>query len=62
MCYLIKYVMARPLKSKSTEKVISLLQDVYLQVGLLDISQHDKGGEFTSKVKYSQFYINTYTL
>ena len=50
VCYLSKYVLARPLKSKTTEEVIKNLTDVYIQVGLPDIIQHDKGVEFTSKV------------
>ena len=50
VCYLSKYVLARPLKSKTTKEVIENLTDIYIQVGLPDIIQHDQGGEFTSKV------------
>ena len=50
VCYLTKYVLARPLRSKTSEEVIRSLESIYLEVGLPDIIQHDKGGEFTSKV------------
>ena len=51
VCYLSKYIPARPLKSKTTKEVIENLTDIYIQVGLPDIIQHDQGGEFTSKVR-----------
>ena len=50
VCYLSKYVVARALKSKTTDEVIRELQDIYLELGLPDIIQHDQGKEFTSKV------------
>ena len=50
VCYLSKYVLARRLKSKTTKEVIENLTDIYIQVGLPDIIQHDQIGEFTSKV------------
>ena len=50
VCYLSKYVVARPLKGKTTDEVIRQLQDIYLELGLPDIIQHDQGKEFTSKV------------
>ena len=48
--YLSKYVVVRPLKTKSSEEVIQNLKDVYLDMGLPDIIQHDQGKEFTSNV------------
>ena len=50
VCYLSKYVVARALKRKTTDEVIRELQDIYLELGLPDIIQHDQGKEFTSKV------------
>lgn len=50
VCYLSKYVVARPLRTKTTSEVISQLEDIYLELGLPDIIQHDQGKEFTSKV------------
>ena len=51
VCYLSKYVMARPLKMNTSEEVISPLQDIYLEVGVPKIIQHDQGKEFTSNVR-----------
>ena len=45
VCYLSKYVVARPLKGKTTDEVIRQLQDIYLELGLPDIIQHDQGKE-----------------
>ena len=50
VCYLNKYVVVRPLKTKTSEEVIQYLKDVYLDMGLPDIIQHDQGKEFTSNV------------
>ena len=50
VCYLSKYVVARALKSKTSKEVIDNLKDIYLDVGLPNIIQHDQGREFTSKV------------
>ena len=36
-----KYVAVRALKSKSKDEVIRELQDIYLELGLSDIIQHD---------------------
>ena len=52
VCYLSKYVAARPLKTKTTTEVIQQLQDIFLELGLPDIIQHDQGKEFTSKVYF----------
>ena len=43
VCYLRKYVAVRPLKSKTSEEVIQDLKDIYLDIGLPDIIQHDQG-------------------
>ena len=50
VCYLSKYVVVRPLRSKTTDEVIENLKDIYLDVGVPDIIQHDQGKEFTSNV------------
>ena len=50
VCYLSKYVVARPLKSKTSEEVVGNLQDIYLEMVLPNIIQHDQGKEFTSGV------------
>ena len=50
VCYLSKYVVARPLKSKTSEEVVRNLQDIFLEMGLPNIIQHDQGKEFTSGV------------
>ena len=55
VCYLSKYVVARPLKSKTTSEVIAQLEDIYLELGLPDIIQHDQGKEFTSKVIFLSY-------
>ena len=57
VCYLSKYVAARPLRPKTTNEVIRQLEDIYLDMGLPDIIQHDQGKEFTSKVfSFSRLY------
>ena len=50
VCYLSKFVVARPLRTKTTNEVIEQLEDIYLEFRLPDIIQHDQGKEFTSKV------------
>ena len=42
VCYLSKYVVVHPLKSKISE-VIQNLKDIYLDMGLPDIILHDQG-------------------
>ena len=49
VCYLSKYILARPLFDRTTDSVIAALQDIYLEVGVPDIIQHDQGKEFSSK-------------
>ena len=50
VCYLSKYVVARPLKSKRSSEVINRLRNIYLTLGTPQIIQHDQGPEFRSKV------------
>ena len=59
VCYLSRYVLARPLKTKTSEEVITALQDIYLEVGVPKIVQHDQGKEFTSNVMvvFTLYYI-----
>ena len=47
--YLSKYVAVRPLKSKTSEEVIKNLKNIYLDMGLPDIIQHDQGREGVHK-------------
>ena len=53
ICYLSKYVIARPLKSKRSRDVIDQLRNIYLTLGTPEIIQHDQGPEFKSKVSLS---------
>ena len=57
VCYLSKYVVIRPLKSKTSDEVIENLKDIYLDIGLPDVIQHDQGKEFTSKVRIINFPV-----
>ena len=50
VCYLTKFVAARPLLTKTTQSVIDALTQIYLTFGVPAIIQHDQGREFTSKV------------
>ena len=43
-------MLARPLKTKTSEEVIQQLKDIYLEVDLPKVIQHDQGKEFTSNV------------
>ena len=45
VCYLSKYAVVRPLKTKTSEEVIQKFKDVYLDMGLSDVIQHDLGKE-----------------
>ena len=45
ICYVSKYVVVRPLKSKTSEEVIQNIKD--LDMGLPDVIQHYEGKEFT---------------
>ena len=56
VCYLSKYVAVRPLKTKTSQEVIQNLKDIYLDMGLPDIIQHDQGKEFTSNVSSILYY------
>ena len=53
VCYLSKYVIARPLKTRTSAEVVAELLNVYLTFGVPRVCQHDQGKEFTSKVSYS---------
>ena len=57
VCYLSKYVVARPLKTKTTAEVVAVLLSIYLTFGIPNICQHDQGKEFTSKVSHSILHI-----
>ena len=50
VCYLSKFVVARPLKTKTSAEVVSELRGIYLTFGVPSSIQHDQGKEFTSKV------------
>ena len=41
VCYLSKHVAVRPLKSETSEEVMNDLKNIYLDMGLPDIIQHD---------------------
>ena len=51
VCYLSKYVVARPLKTRTSTEVVAELLGIYLTFGVPKICQHDQGEEFTSKVR-----------
>ena len=57
VCYLRKHVVVRPLKSKTTDKVIENLKDINLDAGFPDIIQHYQGKEFTSTVCLIKYAI-----
>ena len=60
VCYLSKFVIARPLKTKTSREVSERLQEIYLSFGVLKTIQHDQGTEFSSKVK--SFAVFLYSL
>ena len=55
VCYLSKFFITRPLKTKTSREILVCLQDIYLSIGVPKILQHDKGTEFSSKVIPMQF-------
>ncbi|KAI6652983.1 hypothetical protein LOD99_4060 [Oopsacas minuta] len=62
VCYLSKFVIARPLKTKTSKEILDCLQEIYLSFGVPNILQHDQGTEFSSK-EFQEFHkkinINT---
>ena len=50
VCYLTKFVVARPLWTKTLKEILGCLQEIYLTFGVPKILQHDQGPEFSSKV------------
>ena len=52
VCYLSKFICARPLKSKTNREVISNLTEIFVIYGQPEVLQHDQGPEFTSKVGF----------
>ncbi|KAI6660171.1 PEP-CTERM domain protein [Oopsacas minuta] len=56
VCYLSKFVIARPLKTKTSKEILDCLQVIYLSFGVPKILQHDQGTEFSSKITHI-FYI-----
>ena len=50
VCYLSKFVIARPLKTKTSKEILERLEEIYLTFGVPKIIQHDQGPEFASKV------------
>ena len=55
VCYLSKFICARPLNTKTSREVISNLREIFLTYGQPLIIQHDQGPEFTSKVTFFLF-------
>ena len=51
VCYLSKFVSARPHLTRTTRAVLDALTEIYLIFGVPGIIQHDQGKEFTSKVR-----------
>ena len=58
VCYLSKFVIARPLKTKTSAEVVAELLSVYLTFGVPQICQHDQGKEFTSKVSSISMHVS----
>ena len=52
-----KYVMGRAVKTKTTSEVTGQLEDIYLDLGLPDIIQHNQSREFAYKVILSVVVI-----
>ena len=50
VCYLNKFVVARPLSTKTSKEIVGYLQEIYLTFGVQKIIQHDQGQEFSSMV------------
>ena len=57
ICYLSKYVIARPLKSKRSCEVIDQLRSIYLTLGTPEIIQHDQGPEFKILFQIVYMYV-----
>ena len=58
VCYLSKFVTARPLFTKTTKSVLEALTDIYLTYGVPKIVQHDQGRVYKqSKSKYHRPFI-----
>ncbi|KAI6655698.1 hypothetical protein LOD99_1838 [Oopsacas minuta] len=55
VCYLSKFVIVRPLKTKTSKEILDCLQEIYLSFGVPNILQHDQGTEFSSK-EFQEFH------
>ena len=61
VCYLSKFVVTKPLKTKTSSEVVTELLAIFLTFGVPEICQHDQGKEFTSKVrKYTDLRFENY--
>ncbi|KAI6651864.1 Retrovirus-related Pol polyprotein from transposon 17.6 [Oopsacas minuta] len=61
VCYLSKFVIVRPLKTKTSKEILDCLQEIYLSFGVPNILQHEQGTEFSSK-EFQEFHkINVNT-
>ena len=60
VCYLSKFVVAKPLRSKHSHEVINQLDIIYHTFGTPDIIQHDQGPEFKSKVSHLIYLLISY--
>ena len=49
-CYLTKFVVARPHRTKNSREILGCLQEIYLTFGVPKILQHEQGPEISSKV------------
>ena len=58
VCYLTKYVTARPLRTKTTKEVLHHLLDIYMTYGVPVSIQHDQGKEFTSQVVFQYLVVS----
>ena len=57
VCYLSKFVVACPLKIKTSAEVLAEFRGIYLTFGVPSSIQHDQRKEFTSKV-FLDYLVN----
>ena len=62
VCYLSKFVVARPLRFKTTKEVLDQLVTIYMTYGVPKSLQHDQGKEFTSRVNIILVYCKEFTI
>ena len=62
VCYLTKFVVARPLRIKTSREILGCLEEIYIPFGVPKILQHGQGPEFSSRVNVNDYIFTIETV